>query len=246
VVEHETGLLKKSLSKAILKKGDFFIVHSGDDLLNLKEIIPDAKVSQFFLPFIPELENGLFEKEKALNVLGLEAPCILFFGIIRPYKGIDFLIRAMPDILREMDIRLLIVGEVWGENKEIENLIKGLGLEEKIRLILKFIPSSKIPLYFSASDLLCLPYTSATGSGVLQIAQSLKKPVIATDVGSFRNVIVHGKTGFLVPPQNSGALAEAVIRFYREKKEEEFSKNIEKEREKYSWENMVKLIENFF
>ncbi|MBK7230073.1 MAG: glycosyltransferase [Ignavibacteriales bacterium] len=117
-------------------------------------------------------------------------------------------------------------------------------------MILKkdFIPTSDVKYYFSASDAVVLPYKSATQSGIVQVAVNFCKPVIATNVGGIGEVIEDGKTGFVVEKENPEKLAEAIIRYYKEDKEKEFSQSMKSLKEKYSWQNFVKgmfeLIKN--
>jgi glycosyltransferase involved in cell wall biosynthesis len=105
------------------------------------------------------------------------------------------------------------------------------------------VPNEDVAQYFSASDVVVLPYLSATQSGIAQIAYNFDKPLIATNVGGLTEVVLHDKTGFLVPPNDPQALAEAILRFYRERREEEFTMNVRSEKRKYSWEYLVQCIE---
>jgi glycosyltransferase involved in cell wall biosynthesis len=97
--------------------------------------------------------------------------------------------------------------------------LKNLGLEDAVRVVDQYIPNEEVGLYFSAGDLIVLPYVSGMGSGVLQIAYGFEKPVIATHVGSLPEVVDEGRTGYLINPGEPRALAEAVIRFFEEQKE---------------------------
>jgi glycosyltransferase involved in cell wall biosynthesis len=121
-----------------------------------------------------------------------------------------------------------------------------LEIGERILIIDKYVPNEEVGLYFAASDVAVLPYTSATGSGIVQTAFGCQKPVITTAVGCLPEVVSDGKTGFLVPPLDSSALADAVIRFYKDGKEVEFVKNIVNESAKFSWDRMRETIESFY
>jgi glycosyltransferase involved in cell wall biosynthesis len=116
-------------------------------------------------------------------------------------------------------------------------------LESSVRFVSTYVPNDQVATYFSAADAVVLPYLTATQSGITQIAYNFDKPVIATDVGGLAEVVLHGRTGFIVPPQDSAALEQAILRFYRENKGEEFAKNVEVEKKKYTWENLVSNIE---
>ena len=106
------------------------------------------------------------------------------------------------------------------------------------------IPISEVEKFFAACDLVVLPYESATQSGVIQVAYSFEKPVLATRVGGLPDVVFDGETGYVVEPQNAGKIAEAVIDFYENNRSDEFVKGIEREKYRYSWERMEKEIDN--
>ena len=128
----------------------------------------------------------------------------------------------------------------------MKSFAEEFGIEEHVRIIDYYIPTDDIGIYFAASDILVLPYSSATGSSILQISMGCRKPVIATRVGSFPDIIIDGKTGYLVEPKNSKLLAEKIIEFYKGDKEAELVKNLEVQKKDYSWGKAVEIIEDFF
>jgi glycosyltransferase involved in cell wall biosynthesis len=102
-----------------------------------------------------------------------------------------------------------------------------------------------VGLFFCASDLVVLPYVTATQSGIVQIAYHYDKPAVVTDVGGLPEVVLDGRTGYVVPSRNPEALAEAVLRFYREHKEAQFVRNVREEKQKYTWSRMAEAVESF-
>ena len=149
----------------------------------------------------------------------------------------------MPEIVKyDSNIRLMIVGEFRSDKEHYLEQIKNLGVGDNIDIVDGYIPDSGIEKYFAASDLIVLPYESATQSGIVQIAYGFEKPVIATNVGGLPEVIADGKTGYIVEPKNPKALAEAVIRFFDENKSEEFTENVRKEAYRYSWDRMNEVV----
>ena len=126
-----------------------------------------------------------------------------------------------------------------------ENRLKITGVGDNIKIINKYVPNEDVGLYFAASDLVVLPYVSATGSGIVQTSFGCNKPVISTNVGCLPEVIEDGKTGYIVNSKDPKAIADAVVYFYTEGKEEEFLNNIKAEKEKFSWDRIVETIENF-
>jgi glycosyltransferase involved in cell wall biosynthesis len=137
-----------------------------------------------------------------------------------------------------------VLGEFWKDKDEYLHMIKGLGLEDNIVIIDQYVPNEEVQDYFSAADLVVQPYVSATGSGIVQTAFAFDKPVIATEVGSLPEIIEDGKTGYLVPPEDPKELARAIVTFFAEGKSEEFSKNIQKAKYRFSWDKMVDCIED--
>ena len=108
-----------------------------------------------------------------------------------------------------------------------------------------YLPDKEVEPYFAACDLVMLPYLSATQSGIAQIAFGFTKPVIATNVGGLPDVVSDGETGYLVEPRNSGQLAQAVITYYKQKKQKEFEQYIKQEAYRFSWERMGEVIDDF-
>jgi len=184
-------------------------------------------------------------KEVAINRLGLDPSFhyVLFFGFIRDYKGLDLLLKAFADQhLREMKIKLLVAGEFYCDPKPYQEIISGHSLEDQVIMSNDFIPDSQVLNYFCAADLVVQPYKSATQSGVTQIAYHFNKPMIITDVGGLAEFVPNEKVGYVVNPDPE-EIAGAILRFYRENKEDEFSANAAIEKQKYSWGRMVEAID---
>jgi glycosyltransferase involved in cell wall biosynthesis len=243
VVEHESKWIDKLLTRIVLRNGDFYIVHSTEDQQSLLSMFPEAKVIKNFHPTYNVFNLGDFDSNRIRKKYGIEGNIILFFGFVREYKGLKYLIKALPEVLSKTDVTLLIVGEFWKNKNEYLDLINNLGIEDKIIVIDEYIPNEEVGLYFSAADLIVQPYVSATGSGIIQIAFGFNKPVIATKVGCLPEIIEDGKTGYLVPPKSSHDLAEAIIKFFRNDNREVFNNNINREKDKFSWNRMVDVIE---
>lgn len=252
VFPHERFLLDKILTRLVLKSGKHFILHAGQEEAELKQIVqnPDCQVTPH-----PSYNAFCFEhmtKEKARETLGLSSnkKVLLFFGFVRPYKGLKYLIHAMPEIRERLgDVTLLIVGEFSGaeDKKCYIDQIKELNLTLGTSVIIKdgYTPDREVEKYFAACDMVVLPYESATQSGIVQIAYGFRKPVIVTDVGGLPDVVSHNRTGYVVPPQDKMALAAAVIKYFAENKEKEFSKNIADEAYRFSWERMGEVVERW-
>ncbi|MCX6243466.1 MAG: glycosyltransferase [Bacteroidetes bacterium] len=168
---------------------------------------------------------------------------LLFFGFIRDYKGLDLLLKAFADErLRAFPLKLLVAGEFYTDSKPYYDLLHELKLEEHVIMSNDFIPDSSVGDYFCAADLVVQPYKSATQSGVTQIAYHFNKPMIITDVGGLAEFVPHEKVGYVVNSSEK-EIADAILRFYKEDKESEFSANAAIEKQKYSWKKMTEAID---
>ena len=245
VVSHETRFIDNYLTKLALRNSDYFIVHASKEKKVLEKLIPGAKVIQHVHPTYDVFESAF--KKKDISHLKLKKKTILFFGFVREYKGLIYLIKAMPHILKKVDLDLLIVGEFWGGSKvkkQYTDLIKKLKLEKNIKIIDSYVPNEEVGNYFEASDIVVLPYLSATNSGIIQISFALNKPVIVTNVGGLPEVVTHNKTGLVIPPKDEQAIADAIILYYQQKLRNKFIKNIKKERHRFSWDRLIEVVED--
>ncbi|MBR3759471.1 MAG: glycosyltransferase family 4 protein [Ruminococcus sp.] len=245
VFPHERFPLDKFLTKQVLKRGAGFITHSRMDADDLKSILSRPNYETTVIPTFNMFKIKDMSREEARKILGIpeDRKIMLFFGFVREYKGLKHIIKAMPDIIAaDKDIQLMVVGEFGSDKADYMNLIEKSRVGDSITVVDGYIPDKEIEKYFAACDLVVLPYESATQSGIVQIAYSFEKPVIATDVGGLPEVVLDGKTGYIVPPKNPQALGEAVVKFFRENKAAEFSDNVHAEAYRYSWDRMNEVV----
>ncbi len=237
VLPHEEGKIHSILTKIFFSNAHHFTVLSKEDLQILKRLMPDAKARHLIEPTTERVFGGKsYSKAESKNKLGLRGKNILFFGFVRPYKGLEYLIRAMPLLIKKFnDLTLLIAGEFWKDKKKYISLIKKLGIERNVKIEDKYIPNELVPVYFIASDAVILPYISSTESGIIQVAYGLQTPVIATAVGGNYDLIDDKKTGLLVPPKNAKKLAEAIEFFYKNNMEEKIKRNMADKKDIFSW-----------
>lgn len=253
VLPHERFPGCKILSKAVLRSGNGYIVHSEQDAQDLLSIVKYAHYEKAVLPTYNAFKFLEMSKEEARAKLGMakEDKILLFFGFVREYKGLQHIISAMPKIAHHLrNCKLYIVGEFREGKEPYLKSIEETGVSGTIVVHDEYVPDQEIEPFFAASDLVVLPYESATQSGIVQIAYGFEKPVIATAVGGLPEVVLDGKTGYVVPPKNPDALADAVIRFFTEDKAEEFAAAVRGESDKYSWDRMnetvAKLLEKVY
>jgi len=237
------GLLDKGLVKLALGQGDHFIVHSEKDLQKLQGLLPEADIHKAFLPTYTVFNVGSLPGKEAKHCLGLRGNTLLFFGFVRPYKGVEYLLRAMPEVQKHVDVHLLIAGEFWIDENYYRHLIRELNLEQRVTIVNRYIPNEEVGSYFSAADVVVLPYVEATQSAVVQVAYGFAKPVITTNVGGLAEVVKDGETGLVVSPQDSGALAEAIVRYFTQNLGPLFADNIRALSEGFAWHTVVDLIE---
>jgi len=189
-----------------------------------------------------------YTKEKARQELNLKKndKVILFFGYVRQYKGLHILLRAMPLLLKEIPIKLVVAGEFYDKKENYTSIIEELNIQDSVSVFDDYIPNEKVGMFYSAADVVVLPYITATQSGIIQIAYNYDKPVITTNVGGLPEVVDEGKTGFTVPPENPHELAQAVLKFFKLNKRDGFSKNVEIYKQRFSWDRLAEEIERFF
>ena len=248
VIPHESTFIDRILIKYAFLKTNYFIVHSEEDKKNLFSFKPNAVLKRNIHPTYSEFSNfSCYEKKQARELLTLnhDKKVVLFFGLIRPYKGLKYLIYAMKEVVKHIDCILLVVGEFYEPKDDYLSIIDQLGLNKHIIIIDKYVKNEDVPLYFGASDVVVLPYISATQSGIVQIAYGLNRPVITTNVGGLPEVVQDGKTGFIVEPESPESLSQAIIKFYKGDYEKYFCREIKKSNNAFSWENEINSIEFF-
>ena len=246
VFPHERFPLDRFLSKITLKQGDYFITQSGMDTKNLLSIKKDANYIQAVHPTYNVFKFKNMSKLQARQLLHLSETdkVLLFFGFVREYKGLKYLLKALPFLKTTLsDIKLLVVGDFGNDKKSYIDLINKLDVEDVLEIYDGYIPDKEVEKFFASCDLVVLPYESATQSGIVQIAYGFERPVIVTRVGGLPDVVIDDKTGYVVNPCNPQEIAKAVEKYFIENKERKFRDYIQEEKYKYSWDRMVEHIE---
>jgi glycosyltransferase involved in cell wall biosynthesis len=248
VIPHEKRPGDVPFTKYFLKPIDAFISMSYEVLNDLRKFEP-VKPALFSPHPVYDNYGDPISKAEARKLLNLDpdAKYILFFGYIRKYKGLDLLLEVMADErFAKENIKLIVAGEYYGDRDEYEALIDRLNIRDRLHLFTDFIPNSEVKNYFSAADAVVQPYRTATQSGISQIAYHFEKPMIVTNVGGLPEIVPDNVVGF-VTPVDKQLIADAIIRFYAENKEQTFVENLKEEKKKYSWDyftgNIFKLYE---
>ncbi|MBD3222418.1 glycosyltransferase [bacterium] len=253
VVPHETYPLGMWLTRQALRQGHAFIAQSEQVRRDLQDLLPEVDDAAIRLAPHPVYDYGdpsrpRPDREQARRALGLppDARVLLYFGFIKPYKGLVHLIDAVPR-LRERygrdGVRVLMVGDVYGDRSLYDQRIAASGAADVIRFHPEYVADQEVETWFMASDLVVLPYVSATQSGIVQIAWNYDRPVVTTAVGGLPEVVRDGETGFLVPPGDAEALARACERFFDEGHGPAMAAAVRRVKQAYSWENQAVAVE---
>jgi glycosyltransferase involved in cell wall biosynthesis len=243
--DHEDTRLKRIAAKAVFSFGDYFLVHSDRSLRDIRRILPAASVKKALLPVIGEFNREALSDARARERVGVSGNVILFFGIVRKYKGLEILLEALAAALKQVPLTLMVVGEFWDSSKRYLSLADRLGIRDHVKFVDRFVPNEEVEPYFRAADAVVFPYREGAGSLVLKIAMSFAKPVIATRVGDFPEIVEEGITGFLADPGDARELSEKIVRFFKEEKKDFFSENQKKAAARYSWSGITDAIGRF-
>lgn len=240
IIPHEKRAGDKVFTKYFLKCCDAFVTMSEKVLNDLRSFEKTKPAKLVNHPLYDAFGENVSKKE-ARQHLGLNEndKIILFFGFIRKYKGLDILLDAMT-VLKDSDIRLLIAGEFYEDEKPYQEQINRLGISDHLILRTNFIPDSEVKYYLCAADVVVQPYRNATQSGVTPLAYHYEKPMIVTDVGGLPSLVPNEKAGLVVKPDPK-SIAEGVLRFYQ-LGENYFIPHLRSEKQKYSWGNLVSTI----
>ena len=207
--DKEPAAWKRWLTNRVLRRGDVLVVHAKSEADDARKRLGEAAdIVTTFLP-VHELGGAIPSREDARATLNVNGNVALFFGHVRPFKGLDLALHAWREL--QTGVTLLVAGEVWWKNEaEYRALAAGL---LNVRLEFRFIPDAEIATYFAAADVVLAPYRIEAQSGVALTAFHFARPVIATNVGGLPEIIT-SDVGALVPPEDPHALAAAIDAFF--------------------------------
>lgn len=243
VLPHEQAVYDKPLLRLAFYFADSFIVHSSEDKQILQRLVGNKKITKSFLPLYDIFpKDNSYDTNKIKNDLGLSKKVLLFFGYIRPYKGLRYLLEALPHIRKQFpDTNLLVVGEFWSKDKtKYIELLRKLAIDDSVVFVDTYVPNELLGKYFAVADVVVLPYITATQSAALQTAYAFHKPVISTTVGGLKDVVKDGLTGYSIRPHSSEDIVEKVKKFFTSWKN---SEKLTEFTSQFSWENYVLLLE---
>ena len=235
VLPHERRPGDVPLTRALLTRADTVITHSAAQAAQARDLAPAATVRTVAMP--PHLPGNNQGTERAkvsapaptppparakppaqTGPLPLPAPAgpfaparLLFFGIVRPYKGLDVLLRALAQAPAE--VTLTVAGEFWADTTEMDNLIAELGLADRVTLRPGYVPADEIPALFGAADALVMPYREATASQNALLAFAHGVPVITTTAGALAEPVRDGVDGLTCAPGDTEDLLRVLKEF---------------------------------
>ena len=243
VIPHEHRIGDRMFARYMIRSLAGYVAMS-------ESVLRDARSFDGTLPYVltphPLYDNfgEKVSRDEAISKLGLDADMryILFFGLIRDYKGLDLLLQAFADQrLRGKKVKLIVAGEFYSNAELYERLESELHLAEHIVWYKEFVPADKVRYLFAAADLVAQPYKTATQSGITQIAYHFERPMLVTHVGGLAEIVPHGKVGYVVAP-DAKEIAEALVDFVDNRTEDDFREGILEEKAKYVWSNMTKAL----
>lgn len=236
--EHKPG--DKFLAGYFCRSVDRFTVLSNSVAEELGRMAPGKKISLCPHPLYDNF-GGIVNRRDACLRLGLDPGdrILLSFGLIREYKGLDWLLQAFASIKDRQNVKLVVAGEFYSDGAKYHDLARNLGIDDEVIWRTEFVPDSEVKYYFCAADLIVQPYKTATQSGVTQIAYHFERPMLVTRVGGLAETVPDGKAGYAVDPSPE-SVAEALTRFLRD--EPDFTEGIRAEKIKYSWAGMADAV----
>jgi glycosyltransferase involved in cell wall biosynthesis len=205
VMPHERSRIDKRAVSLLFNAADRVIAHSPAEADVARTLTGTPVVAAPIAPFLPA---DFVRRAPAPG----EHRRLVFFGMVRPYKGLDVLLRALAKA--PSDVRLRVVGEFWGGTADTERLCAELGIADRVEIRDGYLPADQVPAQFADVDALVLPYRTATGSQGVWTAFEFGVPAIATRAGHLADDIREGVDGFVVEPGDVDALADALNRFY--------------------------------
>ena len=239
---HQFFPLQDFIFRKMIKNATHLVVMNENEIKKLKKYNFKGKIISSFHP-IYDIEFNRDKRNQFRSELGIKSePIILFFGLIRPYKGLEILIKAVNKLkLQIPDLKVFVVGEPYTNLNNYISLIKKYGIESSFIFDSNFVDDEKLKKYFLSSDVLVLPYKKATQSGVLSLSMNFNLPSIVSSKGGLKDYVINEKTGYIVNP-NKGDFAAAILAFFKNNMYDKMSSNIVNHKKNFSWEKFEKIL----
>ena len=245
MVPHEPTILDKLFAPYFVKSQDGFVALSESVVKDIEKVENGKRKAERPKTFSPhpiyDHYGERMSKEEACAALGLDAKkdYMLFFGLVRAYKGLDLLLDAFGMVKDSLpNLQLIIAGEFYEDEEKYRAQIAQLGLTECVIIRNEFVPDGDLRKYFGAADLIVQPYKTATQSGVTQVAFHFEKPMLVTNVGGLGEIVHDGQMGYACEPTAEAIAADIKDYFVKDRKAA-FTKYLQKEKTKYAWDRMT-------
>lgn len=243
LVPHERWLGARLLARTLLDRCDDLICLSSATLKETQALMPNRIALKARLGFHPVYDHYL---NSVANDTKREPHTLLFFGLIKRYKGLDLLLKAMPELIKAIpDVRLLIAGEVYGSDSQYTELIQSEGLTRHVEARFSFIPDNEVAAIFGRASLCVLPYRGASQSGVIALSYAFGIPVLASRLEGLAEYVDEGSTGLLVdarPEPDPHDLAKAMIHYFQNGLYDSMSPAVREKALQYTWSKLAELI----
>lgn len=247
VIPHEKRVGDKPFTSWFIKSCDGFITMSHKVYEDLEKFT--ATQHKVYTPHpMYETYGPIVSSSEARKKLGLgeQEKIVLFFGLIRKYKGLDLLLEAMADEkIKKAGIKLLVAGEFYEDQEAYHDIIKKNRLENSVLLHTHFIPNEEVRYYFCASNLVAQTYRNATNSGVTMVGYFYEKPMLVTNVGGLAEIVPDGKAGYVVPGDVK-AISNAIADYFEHNREATYTQGVVEEKKKYEWSTFVEKVVNLY
>lgn len=224
-----------------LRAVDGFVVHATSEAERLRRAFPAREIRRIPMPDFGEL--AVTKPAPLPVVLPTDRPILLFCGFVRPYKGLDVLVDALPSVLARERAHLVIVGEFWQSEAHYRERIARLGVTDAVTMVPAYVPDEVLVSFVRAANVVVLPYRRATQSAVVQLAFGVGRPAIVSAVGGLPDAVEDGVNGLLVPPEDPTALADAIVTFVRDGLGPRFEANIRARSTPHAWHELARCLE---
>lgn len=253
MIPHEPTILDKLFAPSFVRSQDGFVALSESVIKDIEKIESSIINSQFsihpktFSPHpIYDHYGERMSKEEACKALGLpdNRNYMLFFGLVRAYKGLDLLLDAFGIVKDQLPhLQLIIAGEFYEDEDKYRAQIQRLGLTDRVVIRNEFVPDADLRKYFGAADIIVQPYKTATQSGVTQVAFHFEKPMLVTNVGGLGEIVHDHLMGYACEP-DAKAIAMDLVDYFKEKRQADYTAYLKKEKSKYAWSNLTDAFIN--
>lgn len=244
MIPHEPSILDKLFSPFFVRHTDGFVALSESVVQDINRFDHGTKPKTSYPHPIYDHYGDPMSKEEACQALHLkpENRYMLFFGLVRAYKGLDLLLDAFGKVKDQLpNLQLIIAGEFYEDEDKYRAQIASNGLTDRVIIKNEFIADADLRKYFGAADLIVQPYKSATQSGVTQVAFHFEKPMLVTNVGGLGEIVHDHKMGYAVEP-NAEAIAQALTDYYTHNRQADYTTYLIQQKDRYSWEGMAQTF----